>query len=945
MFLGQRSVVRLTLLPLLAFSFSVVLFSQQAPAPVVEQLIRPGLVRGVGTMQHASAPSLRELSEMPAPLAPLPRVRQMRPRQPVTFKNFNPGAMTEEDPTLQTTALLPPQELAPTVSANFEGLGAGFGGFTVTTVLPHTTGAVGLTQYVQWVNFSWVVFDKTSHTALGAPVPGNAIFTNLGGLCAAKNWGVPTVLYDKFANRWLLMQMAPTTNTGGLPIAPFNLCFAISTGPDAWNSTYELYSVSFSDYEPTLPRMGVWSDGYYMAYDMADPNANYNLVGTKFFAVDRFAMLNAKAANYVYFTYTTNNEIGVLPADIDGSTLPPTGSPEYFATLSATGGMTVDLFKFHADYQNFNNATLTGPVPTTVSNFTPLCFNGTSWTLCIPQSGTTQLLFAPVADRPMHRVAYRNYGDHEAIAVSHDINVSCGASCSSAGVRWYEIRNPGGTPTLTQQSTFTPDNAYRWTSSIAMDRAGNMALGYNVSSASMHPAIAVTGRLSTDTANTMQAETTVVTGGGSYTDSRGNWGPWSAMTVDPVDDCTFWYTNEYMASNGVAWNTRIASMKFPTCGANNGTALRFVPSTPCRIADTRNANGPLGGPFLSGNAAARSFPVPSSACGIPSNAQAYSLNVTVVPHGGLGYLTMFPCGQPQPFVSTLNSLDGRIKAVASILPAGTSGSVCAFATNDTDLVLDINGYFITASDPSAPLAFFPVPPCRLVDTRNSNGPLGGPMLNANTSRTFPLLSGSCGIPGTAKAYSLNFTVVPQGALGYLTTWPTGQSQPFVSTLNALTGAIAANAAIVPAGTSGSVDVFVTNNTHLVVDINGYFAPMTTGGLSLYNVPPCRVLDTRIPGNSPAVNGEIDPNLGANICVPTSAAKAFVVNATVVPQPTLGYLTLWPQGVNQPVVSTLNATDGAITSNMAIVPTNNGSVSAFTSNPSHIVLDVSGYFAP
>jgi len=372
------------------------------------------------------------------------------------------------------------------------------------------------------------------------------------------------------------------------------------------------------------------------------------------------------------------------------------------------------------------------------------------------------------------------------------------------------------------------------------------------------------------------------------------------------------------------------------------TGLSFVPVTPCRIADTRNVAGPFGGPFLPGNAAARSFAIPSSACGIPNTAQAYALNMTVVPHGPLGFLTAFPCGQPQPLASNLNSIDGRVKAVASILPAGSNGAACFFASNDTDLVLDINGYFVPDTDVTA-MAFYPMAPCRLVDTRLAAGPLGGPSLIAGLTRTFPLLSSSCNIPATAHAYSLNYTAVPQGPLGFLTTWPAGQTQPLVSTLNAPTGAVTANAAIVPAGTNGDISVFVTHPADLVIDVNGYFAPPAAGGLSLHNLSPCRVLDTRNPAGSPPFNGEKDLNVAAAACGAPAAAQSYVLNATVVPPGALGFLTLWPQGSAQPLVSTLNAIDGAITSNLAIVPAANGSISIFGSNPTHVVMDISGYF--
>jgi hypothetical protein len=371
-------------------------------------------------------------------------------------------------------------------------------------------------------------------------------------------------------------------------------------------------------------------------------------------------------------------------------------------------------------------------------------------------------------------------------------------------------------------------------------------------------------------------------------------------------------------------------------------ALRFVPITPCRIADTRNPAGPFGGPSITGGTS-RDFTIPNSACGVPSGAQAYSLNVAVVPAGPLGFLTLWPTGQTRPLASTLNSLDGRIKSNAAIVPAGAGGAVSVFATDTTDVVLDINGYFVPATDPTA-LAFYPITPCRIADTRTANAPLGGPSLGGGTTRTFSILSSTCNLPATAQAYSLNFTAVPGGQpLGFLTAWPTGQSKPLVSSLNALTGTVVANAAIVKAGTSGSIDIFVSDTTDLVIDINGYFAPMDTGGLSLYGMAPCRVVDTREPVGSPAITS-LDVAVSASACGIPANAQAHVLSVTVVPPGPLGYLTLWPQGQTRPVVSTLNALDGAITSNLAIVPTGNGWISAFASDPTHLILDISAYFA-
>jgi hypothetical protein len=290
----------------------------------------------------------------------------------------------------------------------------------------------------------------------------------------------------------------------------------------------------------------------------------------------------------------------------------------------------------------------------------------------------------------------------------------------------------------------------------------------------------------------------------------------------------------------------------------------------------------------------------------------------------------------------LNS-DGRYKANAAIVPAGTGGAISVYATDATQLIIDIDGYFVEAGSSTSGLAFYKTTPCRLVDTRQAPSALGGPFLSGGASRQFPLLSGSCGIPSTAAAYSLNYTAVPHGGLTYLTTWPSGQPQPLVSTLNAPTGTVTANAAIVPAGTGGNISVYVSDDTDLVIDIDGYFAPPASGGLALYPLTPCRVIDTR--GSGGAFTGAIAVNVTGSGCAVPSAAQAYVFNATVVPSGTLAFLTLWPNGAPQPLASTLNAVDGAITSNMAIVPTTNGFVNAYASNPTQLILDISSYFAP
>ncbi len=370
---------------------------------------------------------------------------------------------------------------------------------------------------------------------------------------------------------------------------------------------------------------------------------------------------------------------------------------------------------------------------------------------------------------------------------------------------------------------------------------------------------------------------------------------------------------------------------------------QFVPVTPCRLVDTRG-----GSPIQAGTW--QTFILPQLGnCGIPAMATSYSLNVTVVPPPGghLGYLTIWPAGRTQPDVSTMNSPDGRTKANAAIVPAGANAAVSVFVTDTTDVILDIDGYFEPAI--SQTLNFFPLAPCRVVDTRQTNFPpgLGAPSFGTMEMRDLPIPTSPClqGLPNQPLAYSFNVTAVPNPGgqpLGYLTIWPSNQQQPIVSTLNNPTATVVANAAIVQDAPNGHVSVFTENSTDVIIDINGYFS--TPGGLSFYAAPPCRAYDSRNNNGLP-FSGERTVNIVNSQCAPPSNAQAYVFNATVVPSPTLGYLTLWADGQTMPGVSTLNAYDGLITSNLAIVPNADGLTDAYAYGTTQLILDLFGYFAP
>lgn len=424
---------------------------------------------------------------------------------------------------------------------------------------------------------------------------------------------------------------------------------------------------------------------------------------------------------------------------------------------------------------------------------------------------------------------------------------------------------------------------------------------------------------------------------------------WVSLTTaqSGTGPATLRYT---VASNATATASRSASINIAgqTYTIQQTTipvsaASSFVPVTPCRIADTRNPRGPFGGPFLDAKST-RVFSIVNSNCNIPNTATAYSLNITVVPRGALNYLTAWPSGQAQPFVSTLNSGDGRVKANAAIIAAGPTGAVSFYTTDPTDLVVDITGYFVNANT-GLGLAFYPLTPCRISDTREANAPLSGPVISAGETRQLPILQSVCNLSTSANAYSLNFTAIPEDrVLQYLTTWPSGQERPTVSTLNSWTGSVAANAAILQAGSAGDISVYATDRSHLAIDTNGYFALPGTGGLYFYGVAPCRVFDSRVTGDGQPFRDAIAIQIAGSCNIP-STASAVVLNTTVVPSPTLSYLTLWPTAGDRPVVSTLNAYDGAISSNMAITPLSGGSLNVFATDNTQVILDVTGYFAP
>ncbi len=503
----------------------------------------------VSARNHTSRP-LREY-RMQGPLAPRP------PRQ-IKNEQLPVKRSTGSDPVVQRRfGLSQPIEALQFEGGSDDDNEAVIGGRLAP---PDTNGDVGPNHYVQYINLIVTMYDKTGANVLG-PLPGNVFWEGLGGPCETRNDGDPIVMYDQLADRWFVSQFA----FPNFPSPPYIQCIAVSTTGDPTGS-YNQYQFDLPDgFLNDYPKFGIWPDGYYMTFN------GFDVFGGGFqggaFAFDRTAMLAGGPATMIEFN--TGAEGGVLPSDMDGTNPPPAGSPNYFVTYEV-GPERLLIWQFHADFATPGNSTFTGPVEVPVDPFvTPVCSN--SRDQCVPQLDSGELL-ETLSQATMFRLAYRNFGDHEALVTNHTVD----AGGDQAAVRWYEIRNPGGTgpsgggnpPVIFQQGTFAPDANHRWMGSIAMDRNGNIALGYSVSSSEMHPSIAITGRLAGDPLNQLGAEDIFLAGTGSQVNTSSRWGDYSDMTVDPTDDCTFWFTSEYYQTTGsFDWNTRIASFKFPSCTA------------------------------------------------------------------------------------------------------------------------------------------------------------------------------------------------------------------------------------------------------------------------------------------------------------------------------------------------------------------------------------------
>ncbi|MEO6589765.1 MAG: hypothetical protein ABIP06_10715, partial [Pyrinomonadaceae bacterium] len=481
-----------------------------------------------------------------------------------------------------------PNAPAPAPLFQFDGLGRPPGnGFP-----PDTNGDVGPNHYIQTINTSLAIYDKTTGTQI-TQLSFNTFMSqgSFGNLCDTNNFGDPIVLYDSFEDRWVITDFAFINTAAGVTNPPGAFqCFAVSKTSDPVAGGWYYYSIQVADTLNDYPKFGIWSDGIYM---MANEFGFGALSGqfdyARVWAFNKIQMY-AGAANPQIVSFDAPR------VDINGGTVftiipsnarlqtgtPPPGTPNYFVS-TGTYTNALQVWKFSVDWNNVYNSTFTGPtVPAAGATWTSPPAN-------VPSQGGNNL--DTLATRAMMQNQYTNIGGNESVWLTHTVRNS-----TTAGIavpRWYELSVTGGTvAAATTQSAFhQPDNTVnRFIPSLAVDRMGDMMLGYSASNSAMKPAIRYAGRLFGDPASTLpQTETDLIQGAGTQVGSCGatctRWGDYSAMTLDPVDGCTFWFTTEYYAADGLNFKTRIGSFAFPSCtavapGTVQGTVTSSAGGTP-----------------------------------------------------------------------------------------------------------------------------------------------------------------------------------------------------------------------------------------------------------------------------------------------------------------------------------------------------------------------------
>jgi hypothetical protein len=497
------------------------------------------VIEGASVKNDESMP-LRDMKDLP-PQATEHKPERENPPLPLI------GHVDGDDPVLQ--AKLgggdAPAPAAATAGVGFEGIN--FNSSTCNCAPPDTNGEVGPNHYVQTVNSAFAVYSKTGQVLL-SPRAINTIWQGFGGACETRNDGDPIVLYDSLADRWMISQFTAA--------APYHECIAVSTTGDPTGSWYRYaFQLSTTDF-PDYPHFGIFPDGYYMSVNWFKSGTTY--AGPRPYVFDRAKMIAGQPATFQTTSAALGSGVAPLqPADQDGPTQPAAGSPGLFLEFSNP----FNLYKFQVNWTTPSASTWAKSGSVSPAAFNSLCATSRN---CIPQSGTTQKLDG-LGDRFMYRLVYRNMGTYESLLAVHSVRAYGTNTKPVAGTRWYEIRNPFGTPSIYQQGTYGfNDGISRWMGSIAMDKNGNIALGYSASG-NIYPGIRYTGRLATDALGTMTQGDNIMYSGTGSQKGVNRWGDYANLSVDPVDDCTFWFSTEYNNSNNWYWGTRIGSFKLPGC--------------------------------------------------------------------------------------------------------------------------------------------------------------------------------------------------------------------------------------------------------------------------------------------------------------------------------------------------------------------------------------------
>ncbi len=526
---------------------------------------------------HDTGPLLREI----APL--LPEFNPQTYREIDNHEDPRFGEWTNRpyppDTVLQRPENSPTQQ-TPAPGLEFDALGFG-DSFFCNCMPADNDGAPGTTQYTEFVNTFYAVYSKTGSLQLG-PLAGDSFWSGFGGGCQNDNWGDPTIRFDAAAKRWVAAQF----DLGASGNGPYAECVAVSTTDDATGS-YNRYRFTFTQF-PDYPKMGVWPDGYYFSYNIGGSSAEVC-------ANDRTAMLAGTTATQVCFTPT--GQFGMLPSDLDGATPPAAGTPNFFLELQRGGGANLAMYNFHVDFAIPSNSTFTGPTLIPIAAYKAACPGQTRGS-CAPQPDPGSDPLETLSDRLMYRLVYRNFGDHSVLLTAHSVQVNS----TGSGARWYEIHNPETAPTVFQSGTFSPDSQYRFMPAIAMDQSQDIAVGFtrSGSGAGQFPSLVYAGRVPSDSSGTLESEVTMLAGTGSQSSggvcSGGcdRWGDYSSLTVDPTDDCTFWFTESYIKTTGqnqgFNWSTGIGNFKFPTC-AGGGSPDFSLSANPTSLTIAQGAQG------------------------------------------------------------------------------------------------------------------------------------------------------------------------------------------------------------------------------------------------------------------------------------------------------------------------------------------------------------------